>query len=415
MGHLLGAPPRRTGSRADSVRPGSPLASATWTEVDALDLHDPRPVGVTALAIDQPRPGDRSRGLGLEINGWVIGRDAPVRGIWTSSSGQQSPLQPLDVRRPDVAADYPDQAHAGASGFSTWVSLNADERDWQIAVEAVLANGEPVAVARIRGRIAVETCTPSLGNRSVAAPDYVIIGTQRGGTTSLHAYLSAHPQVATPATKELHFITDRYQRGLDWYLGQFPAELPPDVVTGEATPYALFHPLAPRRLREIAPAAKLIALLRNPVDRAYSHFLLERSRGEETLDFAAALDAESWRLDGEEARLARDPTYVSDPHKHASYMARGEYARQLERWFCVFPREQMQVLRSEDLYARSAETFARVAEFLAISPDVPIPFTTHNQTSGPPIDPPTRRRLSAHFAPLNARLADLLGWDPGWS
>ena len=274
---------------------------------------------------------------------------------------------------------------------------------------------EPSELPRSGGESPMFRMSQARATESIAAPDFVIIGTQRGGTTSLHAYLSAHPQVITPATKELHFLTDRYERGLDWYLGQFPGELPPDVITGEATPYALFHPLAPRRLREIAPAAKLIVLLRNPVDRAYSHFLLERSRGEETLDFAAALDAELERLDGEEARLARDPAYVSDPHKHASYMARGEYVRQLERWFGVFPQEQILVVRSEDLYERTAETFARVADFLAINPDLNIPFTTHNQTSGSPLDPAIRRRLSEHFAPFNARFADLLGWDPGWS
>jgi hypothetical protein len=220
--------------------------------------------------------------------------------------------------------------------------------------------------------------------------------------------------VETPATKELHFVTDRYERGLDWYLGQFPAELPAETITGEATPYALFHPLAPRRFAEIAPVARLIALLRNPVDRAYSHYLLERSRGIEMLDFAAALDAEPERLDGEEARLARDPAYVSFPHKHASYMARGEYARQLERWFDVFSREQILAIRSEDLFERSSETFTRIADFLEISPNMPIPFATHNQTSGLPLDPAVRRRLSAHFAPFNAQLAELLGWDPDW-
>jgi hypothetical protein len=96
-------------------------------------------------------------------------------------------------------------------------------------------------------------------------------------------------------------------------------------------------------------------------------------------------------------------------------MARGEYAQQLERWFGVFPREQILVVRSEDLYERRAETFVRVANFLAINPDMKIPFTVHNQTSGPPLGPATRRRLSEHFAPFNARLADLLGWDPSWS
>ena len=394
---------------------GFPRGCATWIEVDSLELHSPDPGAVTAFAIDQPRPGDRAAGTGFEINGWVIGWDAPVRGIRTSSSGQQSIVHPLGTRRPDVAVDYPDHPHAGFSGFSAWTLIDPRRRVWQVNVDGILADGGIFGIAQIRGRVTNVPIVPSPGTRVIAAPDFVTIGTQRGGTTSLHAYLSAHPQVIAPATKELHFITDRYERGLDWYLGQFPGELPPGITTGEATPYALFHPLAPGRLHEIAPAARLIVLLRNPVDRAYSHFLLERSRGEETLDFAAALDAELERMDGEEAHLARDPSYVSHPHKHASYMARGEYAQQLERWFSVFPREQILVVRSEDLYERSAEVFARVADFLGIDPDVTIPFAVYNQTSGPPLEPTIRRRLSEHFAPLNARLADLLGWDPGWS
>jgi Sulfotransferase domain len=414
MGHLLGAPPRSSSVCANPVSAGSSRGCATWIEVDSLEFDAPDPATVTAFAIDQPRPSDRSPGTGLELNGWVIARDAPVRGIRTSSSGQQGIVHPLGVRRPDVAAEYPDNQHADFSGFSAWVPIDPRRRDWQIDVEGVLADGGTVGIAQIRGRVTDVPHVPNPGNRVIAAPDFVIIGAQRGGTTSLHAYLSAHPQVITPVTKELHFLTDRYERGLDWYLGQFPGEFPPGVITGEATPYALFHPLAPRRLLEIAPAAKSIVLVRNPVERAYSHFLLERSRGEESLDFTAALDAELERLDGEEARLARDPAYVSHPHKHASYVARGEYVRQLERWFGVFPRDQILVVRSEDLYERSAETFACVADFLAIDPDLNIPFTAHNQTSGSPLDPTIRRRLSEHFAPFNARLADLLGWDPGW-
>jgi hypothetical protein len=413
MGHLLGAPPRSSSACANSVNAGSPHGCATWIEVDSLEFDASDPAAITAFAIDQPAPGDRFPGTGLELNGWVIGRDTPVRGIRTSRSSQQGLVHPLDVRRPDVAAVYPSNPDAGFSGFSAWVPIDPQRRDWQIDIEGVLADSS-VGIARIRGRVTDVPHVSKPSNRVITAPDFVIIGTQRGGTTSLHAYLSAHPQVNTPATKELHFLTDRYERGLDWYLGQFPEELPPGVITGEATPYALFHPLAPGRLLEIAPAAKSIVLLRNPAERAYSHFLLERLRGEETLDFVAALDAELERLDGEEARLERDPAHVSHPHKHASYLARGEYVRQLERWFGIFPREQILVVRSEDLYERSAETFARVADFLAIDPDSTIPFTAHNQTTGLPLDPAVRRRLSEHFAPFNARLADLLGWDPGW-
>jgi hypothetical protein len=414
MGHLLGAPPRPSRVCANPVSAGSRRGCATWVEVDSLEFDTPDPATIIAFAIDQPRPGDRSPGPGLEVNGWVIGRDAPVRGIRTSSVFQDSFVHPLGVRRPDVAADYPAQPDAGSSGFSAWVTIDPRGRVWQIDIDAVLADGGTAGLVQIRGRVVDDAYIARPGNRVVAAPDFVIIGTQRGGTTSLHAYLSAHPQVMTPTTKELHFLTDRHERGLDWYLGQFPRELPPHVITGEATPYALFHPLAPQRLLEVAPAARAIVLLRNPVNRAYSHFLLERSRGDETIDFTDALDAEMERLEGEEARLERDPAYVSDPHKHASYVARGEYARQLERWFHVFPREQILVIRSEDLYERSAEALTQVANFLSINPDVTIPFTTHNQTSGPPLDRAIRRRLSNHFAPLNARLADLLGWDPDW-
>ena len=415
MGHLLGASSRSTASPADPMSASAPHGRAIWAEVDALDLRSSPPAGVVAFAIDRPRPGDRSRGFGLEIDGWIIGQEVAVRGVRTSSPCRPGGYSPLSVRRPDVAAAHLCHLHAGASGFSTWASIDPSDRDWRITIEAVLASGESVDVAQVRGRVVEERIVPSPGSRAVVAPDFVIIGAQRGGTTSLYAYLSAHPQVEPAATKELHFTTDRYQRGLDWYLGQFPAELPPETITGEATPYALFHPLAPRRLREVAPAARLVALLRNPVDRAYSHYLLERSRGDETLDFASALDAERERLAGQEARLAIDPTYVSPAHKHASYVSRGDYAPQLESWFSVFPREQILVIRSEDLYERSAETFAQVARFLGISPHVPIPFTQHNRMSGPPLDPAIRRRLSQHFAPRNARLAGLLGWDPGWS
>jgi hypothetical protein len=252
------------------------------------------------------------------------------------------------------------------------------------------------------------------GARAVEAPDFVIVGTQRGGTTSLYAYLSAHPQVAPAAMKETHYLTDRFVRGLDWYLSLFPPALPPGAITGEATPYALFHPLAAARLRSVAPAARVIMLLRNPIDRAYSHFAMERARGDEGLDFAAALDAEPSRLGGEEDRLVADPAYVSRAHKHYSYVARGEYWRQLQRWREAVPPDQLLVLRSEDLYRRPAAIFARVATFLGIDASVDVPFTAHNRSEAPPVDPAQRRQLAAHFAPHNARLGSHLDWEPDW-
>ena len=392
-----------------------PPFDLTEVEVSGVQLASRPPTGIAAFAIDSPRVGDRSFGAGVEINGWVIGQDAPVRHVRPITIGGRDARYPVDVRRPDVAAAYPAFGHAGVSGFRAWAPIDPAAADWRIAIEALLADGSVATLAELSGAARrSQRCERADGLVPAAAPDFVIIGAQRAGTTSLHAYLSAHPQVQTPVTKELHFLTDRYERGLDWYLGQFPLSLPPGTLTGESTPYALFHPLSPERLGQIAPRAKLIALLRNPVERAYSHYLLERSRGLEPLAFGDALEAEADRLAGEEVRLRRDPTSVSMPHKHFSYVARGDYAPQLERWLASYPRDQLLVLQSEALYTKTPETFARVATFLGIAPEKDVPFVAHNRSSGPPSDPEIRGRLARHFAPLNARLKELIGWAPDW-
>jgi len=384
--------------------------------VRAVDRFPVQSAEIAAFAIDDPRAGDRIPGRGLEINGWVIGRGESVVGVRTVSPHAISRNYPLEVRRPDVAADYPEIPSAGASGFSFWspVDSGPEEHPWDFTIEAVLDSGRTIPLAKVQGAALLERRPSQPGHRPVFGPDFAIMGTQRGGTTSLHAYLSAHPLVATPATKELHFLTDRYGRGPDWYAGQFPSSLPAGALTGEATPYAIFHPRSPHRLLEVAPAASIIVLLRNPVDRAYSHYRLERSRGHEPLSFAEALAAEQTRLAGEEQRLVADDTYVSHMHNHASYLSRGDYAPQLERWFNAFPREQFLILRSEDLYERPAETFDRVTSFLGLPSITADSFTAHNRTEGPPLDETIRGRLETQFAPRNRRLAALVGWDSAW-
>src|SRR5690606_27362001 len=123
------------------------------------------------------------------------------------------------------------------------------------------------------------------------------------------------------------------------------------VITGEASPYYMVYPFAPERLRKDLPQAKLIALLRNPVDRAYSHYQHQVARGRESLSFEEALAAEPRRLDGELEKILADETYTSFAHAHYSYRLRGHYADQLESWFKVFPREQILVLAAESLFA----------------------------------------------------------------
>jgi hypothetical protein len=369
---------------------------------------------ILAGALDSPLPGTISPGRGLEINGWVIPTAGnQIDGVLAVVEGLRGQPQPLHVPRPDVVKDYPTAASANA-GFSFWCML-PESPTARIQLVSLFASGDMVPLLDLH--VVLDDESPpasSLEMQAVTAPDFVIIGTQRGGTTSLHADLRAHPDIETPAKKEIHYLTDRFERGAEWYLGQFPAVVPVGTLVGEATPYALFHPRAPQRLHDIAPNARIIVLLRNPVDRAYSHYLHERARGHESLSFEEAIAAEPGRLRGLEEQLASGEIPASDVHKRASYVARGRYARQLERWLSVFPREQLLILQSEGLYADPAATTRRVTDFLGVQPLGGDAFSTLNATTGPPMEVETRAKLKREFAEDNARLAGLLGWDPAW-
>jgi hypothetical protein len=265
-------------------------------------------------------------------------------------------------------------------------------------------------------------------------PSFLIIGAQRAGTTSLYHYLSAHPEVDRSTSgidgaawnKELHFFDDRFDRGPTWYRAAFPlastrklAELRGrQLISGEATPYYLLHPLVPERVARTLPDVRLIALLREPVERAYSHYQLMRRERREPLSFPEAIAAEEKRLAGEEERILADPSYRSRKHRNFSYVTRGLYADQLERWFEHFPRGQLLVLRAEDLLAQPAETYAEVLEFLGLARHSLEDFVRHNRPETPapaPIEPELRARLQERFAEPNARLAALLGRDFGWA
>ena len=243
-------------------------------------------------------------------------------------------------------------------------------------------------------------------------PEFLIVGAQRCGTTSLYGYLAAHPDVAAPLVKEVQFFTDNFDRGESWYRAHFPLGA---GVAFDATPYYLFHPLAAARAKAVVPDANVIALVRNPVDRAYSHYRHSVEQGHESLPFAEALDAEDARVRPEAERLAGDPSYRSTAHRVFSYVSRGEYASQLERWLERFG-DRVLVVRSEDLYAEPAPVYDDVVRFLGLPPREKPPFVIHGRATraADGMAPDIRRRLVAHFRPHNARLAELLGRPMGW-
>jgi hypothetical protein len=285
------------------------------------------------------------------------------------------------------------------------------------------ANGATKLARRAARWSAQAYARPTAGLRLL--PDYLIVGAQRAGTTSLHRYLVQHPAVRTMLrTKGVHFFDTGYGRGIDWYASRFPTKLfawyaarrhGVELITGEASPYYLFHPHVPARVAEHLPRVKVIALLRDPVQRAYSQYQHEVSRGFETLSFEEAIEAEPARLAGETQRMLAEPLYNSYSHQHHSYMARGRYDEQLARWRALFPPEQLLVVTSERFFGEPERTFRQVLDFLELPAFTPDAFEVHNAHDYRQMGAEVRQRLLDHYREPNRRLYETLGEDLGWS
>jgi hypothetical protein len=246
-------------------------------------------------------------------------------------------------------------------------------------------------------------------------PDFLILGAQKAGTTALYAYLRRHPRVTGPSWKEVSFFDRHYARGEAWYRGNFPNVLRARGLVGEASPSYLFHPQAPERVAKLLPEAKLIALVRNPVDRAFSHYQHEVALGREPLSFEQALEAEEDRLRGEEDRILANSVYFSHAWWNYTYRARGRYAEQVERWLAHVPRERLLIIPSEDLLLEPERAHARVLEFLGAPPHRLESYPRVFERQYEPMRPDTRAQLASEFDESNRRLYELLGRDLGWS
>ncbi len=284
-----------------------------------------------------------------------------------------------------------------------------------------------------------KTITPNIIKQSVATgrrhfrqstgalrllPDFIIIGGQRCGTTTLYNYLIRHPHVISTSLKEIHYFDLNYTRGTIWYRTHFPLTLEKryhskrknsPILTGESTPYYLFHPHVPQRVAALLPQVKLIVLLRNPIDRAYSHYHhAVRWQLETAPTFEAAIDQEAGRLATEWERLAADEHYYSYNHHHHAYLTRGIYAGQLQNWFDYFPRKQFFITSSEHFYRETATVFQTLLDFLDLPTWQPDVYTNYNQAQNAPLSAALRTRLETYFAPHNQRLYELLGCDFEW-
>jgi hypothetical protein len=279
----------------------------------------------------------------------------------------------------------------------------------------------PIVPAAKRAIRAYGTATAS----SRVLPSYLLIGAKRGGSTTLARSLAASPGVRGlfPAREQLkgpYYFDVNFDKGESWYRSHFPTQsaLGSDIV-GESSPYYISHPHAAERARQLVPDARVVCVLRHPVERAFSHYRERVKQGVETLDtFEAAIDAEASRVDGEVDRMERDPSYVSWEHLNFAYCDQSRYAASLERWFAHWPREQVLVLRSEDLYADPAAVLARTRDFLGLAglkTSRETAVQNHNQLPPAKISAETRQRVWNLVNADVERLAQLTGQAPLWS
>ena len=238
---------------------------------------------------------------------------------------------------------------------------------------------------------------------------FLVAGAQKAGTTALHHFLEQHPEIGMSEVKELHWFDVDANFGPTADLRSYHARFPvgPETRILESTPAYMYVPAAARRIQQYEPAMKLVLILRDPIERAFSHHRMVREvLGAEPLGFEAAVAAERGRL-----ALAGDDTSRGSSFRRHAYLSRGRYAEQIERLLRYFPAEQLLLLRSEELRADHAGTLRRVHEFLGVSPE-PIPAPAFVHTQGPRSVPSElRRRLLPWIEDDVLALEQLTGWD----
>lgn len=237
-------------------------------------------------------------------------------------------------------------------------------------------------------------------------PSFIIIGAQRAGTTSLYEWICSQPGMTAAFKKEVHYFDLHYDRGEEWYRSHFRLDRT-GTKTGEASPYMLFHPLAPERAaHDLSDSTRFIALLREPVDRAVSHYWHERKGGKETESFDRAIALEPKRLAGAEEALRKGEYRYA--HQHYSYAARGEYAGQLRRWFDAVGRDRVLVVECEKVF-NDASAAGEVLEWMGLPPSTAGFPSLNGAKRKSRSAAETIESLQERFVAHNAELFELLG------
>ena len=253
-------------------------------------------------------------------------------------------------------------------------------------------------------------------------PDFLIFAIGRAGTTSLYEGIMEHPDVYRPTMREIYFFDYKYKHGLGWYRGHFPSILKKwavmnlkkkKFITGDCSGRLLRYPPGPKRIKQNNPNVKLLAILRNPVDRAYSLYSGQVRNGREKLSFWDATQAEKKRLDGLMEKMEKDENFYSGEFFRKSYLYQSIYYDDLKKWFQLFPKKQILVLNVDDFDSKPQKTFERVFDFLGLS-HYNVKLIHYNSQKNPEIEPEIRKKLVEYFKPYNKKLYELLDEKFDW-
>ena len=246
-------------------------------------------------------------------------------------------------------------------------------------------------------------------------PNFIIIGTVRSGSTSLYYNICEHPSVLTAAYDEIGYFDSNFHLGTNWYRSMFPKKSSVDEIknetgfgiTGEDTPFYFWKEEVPKRIHELIPNCKLLTILRNPIDRAYSNYNLGIRLGTEKSSFEDSIDNEMKCLGKNTFRECID--------QRQSYLSKGMYEKQVKNWLEIFPREQIHFLSTEEMERNPVKTLQKIFNFLEIS-DYKIQNPQKQKSADyKKMDFKTRELLSEYYRPYNKKFFGLIKQEFDWN
>lgn len=253
------------------------------------------------------------------------------------------------------------------------------------------------------------------GNRM--RPTFIIVGAQKAGTTSLYKYLVQHPAIKSTLLKEVHYFDLNYDKPLSWYQAFFPLKKKNNRITGEASPYYIFHPYAIKRIAENNPNIKIIVLLREPASRAISHYYHEVRKGKEKLSMKEAFEKENLRLKGELEKFKSNPNYRGFNYQRYSYKSRGLYVNQIEEIKKYFKEDNIKIIDSKDFFKQTKQTTKEVFNFIGVDSNFDIKnekkFNVGNNAKDPD-EEQIYTELKAFYKEPNITLYKSIGKQFDW-